>query len=61
MNCDPRAMRDYASKVTALYGHELAVWRRSLLDPALAPSTRERGEQRWEGEGGRLNTPAARS
>jgi hypothetical protein len=61
MNCDPRAMRDYASRVTALYGRELVVWRRPLLNPSRAPSTREPGEQRWEGEGGRMGTPAARS
>lgn len=59
MNCDPRAMRDYASKVTALHGHALALWRRPLRAPT-PPLTREPGEQRWEGEGGRLNAKAVR-
>jgi hypothetical protein len=61
MNCDPRAMRDYASKVTALRGHELALWRGPHPGPVYAPPSREAGEHRWEGEGGRLDEQPARS
>jgi hypothetical protein len=60
INYEQRAMRDYASKVTALSGHALAVWRRPVRQPAPAASRWERNEQSWEGEGGRLGMPAAR-
>jgi hypothetical protein len=60
MNTEQRAMRDYASKVAALSGHALEVWRRPLRKPAAAPSTRELSKHSWEGEGGRLGTPAVR-
>ena len=50
-------MRDFASKVTALSAGELAVWRRPLRP---APSGGDRGEERWEGEGGSLRTPPKR-
>lgn len=53
MNVSQRAMRAFASKVTALSADQLAVWRRGAL-PATAPSSGERSEQSWEGEGGSL-------
>jgi hypothetical protein len=59
MNSDASALRAYASKVTALHGRALALWRRPPLTPKPAPPTPEPGEQCWEGEGGRVRTPAA--
>jgi hypothetical protein len=54
MNSSPRAMRAFASRVTALSVDQLAVWRRPLT--VAAPPSSERSEQRWEGEGGSLGT-----
>ncbi len=50
-----RAMRAFASKVTALSVDQLAVWRRPLRAPL--PASGERSEQCWEGEGGSLAAP----
>jgi hypothetical protein len=52
MSCDPSAMRDYASKMAAVRENKLKIWRRPRRKPV--PSTPETGEQRWEGEGGRV-------
>jgi hypothetical protein len=52
MSCNPRAMRDYASKMAALRENKLTIWRRPRRKPV--PRTLGTGEQRWEGEGGRV-------
>ena len=61
MNRDPYALRAYASKVTALHGRALALWRRPNLTPPPAPPLPEPAEERWEGEGGHVRKPAART
>jgi hypothetical protein len=59
MNCSHRALRAFASKVTALSADQLALWR-GKRPRAAPPSSGERSEQRWEGEGGSLGTPKKR-
>jgi hypothetical protein len=47
------AMKDFATRVGALSADELALWCAIPRDTRPAPS-----EERWEGEGGGLRTPA---
>jgi hypothetical protein len=56
---DRRPFWDYATRVTALYGHQFGAWRRALTGPANGKKLRaepmsSEGEQRWEAEGGSL-------